>query len=81
MAKVRVQARGAETEVDTADAAEKGKVSSSTAKRTPKYAGAVDVLRKVLKEKGVRGWYQVRARLLSSPIYFHPSSSSPYAPC
>lgn len=71
MAKVRVQARGADDADDAAvDAAEKGKASSSSPvpKRAPKYAGAIDVLQKVLKEKGISGWYQVRFGLHFSSL-------------
>lgn len=47
---------------------ENGKPPSSkpvSAKRAPKYSGALDVLRKVLKEQGIAGWYQVSASRLS----------------
>jgi hypothetical protein len=49
MAKVRVQAHGSKSEAN---------------KSTPKYDGAVDVLKKVYKSQGLMGWYQVRPRLL-----------------
>lgn len=65
MAKVRVQARGADDEEGVADLTEKGKAKSSLpVKRAPKYSGAVDVLRKVFREKGFQGWYQVRVSYL-----------------
>lgn len=63
MAKVRVQARGAHSEEDVADLTEKGKANGTApAEREPRHSGAVDVLRKVYREKGFRGWYQVRVR-------------------
>lgn len=48
MAKVRVQAHGSRPEKR-----EDGSDSS------PRYNGAVDVLRKVYKAEGIIGWYQV----------------------
>lgn len=69
MAKVRVQARSTEAPEPLAKAAEEGQAPSfsevvkgeepAVIKRAPKYTGAVDVLRKVYKENGFAGWYQV----------------------
>jgi hypothetical protein len=60
MAKVRVQAKTSDDEdgvESAADAVERG--TGKPAKRPPKYTSAIDVLRKVLAEKGLKGWYQV----------------------
>jgi len=71
MAKVRVQARGA-NESDETDSLEKGKPRT---KKAPKYSGSLDVLRKVLKQDGFIGWYrgmnaQISKAVLSQALLF-----------
>ncbi|KAF8339584.1 mitochondrial carrier domain-containing protein [Cantharellus anzutake] len=71
MAKVRVQARGS-TEAEEDDAAEKGE---APAKKTPRYTGSLDVLKRVLKEDGFIGWYrgmnaQITKAVLSQALLF-----------
>ncbi|KAG8938069.1 ADP/ATP carrier protein, partial [Tulasnella sp. 419] len=69
MAKVRLQARSADVDDSAAiEAAEEGKGPTfadvvregqkPAPTRTPRYTGAIDVLRKVLAQKGFTGWYQ-----------------------
>lgn len=70
MAKVRVQARGAD---DSEDAAEKGVAS---AKKAPKYNGALDVLSKVYKENGFVGWYKVCSKPTPSKSCFDSSPNA-----
>jgi hypothetical protein len=72
MAKVRLQARYSDDEdgsiaaaIDSdkeANPAAAADLESGTAprKRTQRYSGSVDVLRKAYNEKGLVGWYQVR---------------------
>ncbi|KAG9024897.1 ADP/ATP carrier protein [Tulasnella sp. JGI-2019a] len=55
MAKVRLQARPADD--SGAESLEEG---TPRKRPPPRYSGAVDVLRKVMAEKGLIGWYQVR---------------------
>jgi adenine nucleotide transporter 17 len=75
MAKVRLQARYSDEEDESITAAmESDKETNPAAsadlesgaaprKRKQRYTGSVDVLRKVYNEKGLAGWYQVRAFL------------------
>jgi len=64
MAKVRLQARSTDPAVglDDLKATAEGSLpvpaNTTRSQRTPKYAGAIDVLQKVLGEKGLVGWYQ-----------------------
>jgi adenine nucleotide transporter 17 len=60
MAKVRIQARSADTDAAT----EAGELSSSAqaahhGKGHRAHDGALDILARVLKEEGFLGWYQV----------------------
>jgi hypothetical protein len=70
MAKVRLQARNVEEDDSEAiKAAEEGhgktfanvvaEGSKPKPTRIPRYTGAIDVLRKVLQQQGMLGWYQV----------------------
>lgn len=69
MAKVRLQARPADTNVEEGEISNEIiggssfiNVTAESSLRTkvkPKYEGAVDLLRKVLTEQGLAGWYQV----------------------
>jgi len=55
MAKVRLQARPADEEPE---ALEEGQPAVARKRAPPRYSGAIDVLRKVMAEKGPLGWYQ-----------------------
>lgn len=55
-AKVRVQARSSDEDETLPTTSEKS--TTAPVKKTPKYAGALDVLAKVYAEKGFTGWYQ-----------------------
>lgn len=68
MAKVRLQARSNNNaETTQLSDSEKASLVGTEAKPAvtpkPRYNGAIDVLRKVHKEKGIVGWYQVRSSM------------------
>lgn len=69
MAKVRLQARPAEAKEEeglpTVNSTSESK--SQAAAYKPRYTGAMDVLRKTLKEQGFVGWYQVSTLLAVAP--------------
>ena len=66
MAKVRIQAG---TDKDS------GTLPTTNSKAKPQSTGAVEILRRVLREKGFLGWYQVRLSPLIMVNSIHPSSS------
>lgn len=52
-AKVRIQARSADQDVDISE------LANGTTKSHHRHDGALDILGKVWRDKGVVGWYQV----------------------